>query len=247
MGFWKNAILLTKSGTRSDTCSLPPRSSPMIPRAYAKRKSRDLIPTVAGEKRMLILNVAARRNGLRCGTHFAVGHAFIMYIANPSKDREFGQTIGFLEKRNLVDQKAANNRRRAPGSPSGRSGEAKKWGFDTQNADTLPFGVRLPMRPWGTPSGIRPSEEQRGSLSGSTSSAEAKSPVLIPTMLYSAVRSGMTNPSLLTVQAPCLQPIGARGRRASGDTALGSPSRHGSGSGLRSIAILRPSLLLSWV
>src|SRR5438067_6615418 len=27
----------------------------------------------------------------------------------------------------------------------------------------------------------------------------------------------MTNPSLLTVQAPCLQPIGARGRRASGE------------------------------
>src|SRR5207248_11638539 len=63
----------------------------MARRARAKRESRNLIPAVAGEKRMLILNVAARRNGLRCGTNFAVGHAFI------------------LEKRNLVDQKAANN------------------------------------------------------------------------------------------------------------------------------------------
>jgi hypothetical protein len=31
--------------------------------------------------------------------------AFMMYVANPTKDRELGQTIGFLEKCNLVDQK----------------------------------------------------------------------------------------------------------------------------------------------
>jgi hypothetical protein len=65
-------------------------------------------------------------------TDFAVGHAFIMYVANPSKDQEFGQTIGFWKNAILLTKKAANNRRRAPGSPSGRSGEAKKWGFDTQ-------------------------------------------------------------------------------------------------------------------
>ena len=44
MGFWKNAILLTKSGTRSETCSLPRDFSRHGRGEYAKRKSRDLIP-----------------------------------------------------------------------------------------------------------------------------------------------------------------------------------------------------------
>jgi hypothetical protein len=48
-------------------------------------------------------------------------------------------------------------------SPSGCSGEEKKWDCDTQNADTQPFGVGLPMRSLGNTSGSRPTEEQRRS------------------------------------------------------------------------------------